>query len=165
VVLAFASGRAEAMALAGAPQPRVRLKERFAPGPAAGEVEAQPAGEAAGDVEEPVAETLRLAAGELAREQQPLRPGEQVLRDQDELEPGGVRLKARKGRLLRPVSLLQRIRSSTTAWWRCSCSSRAIRPEGAGNPIRPLSCDRLVLMDDSAERVLAANPVESGEGL
>jgi hypothetical protein len=48
------------------PQPRVRLEERFAPGPAAGEVEAQPAGvagEAAGDVEEPVAETLRLAAG------------------------------------------------------------------------------------------------------
>ena len=33
---------------------------------------------------------------------------------------------ARKGRLRRPVSLPQRIRSSTTAWWRCSCSSRSI---------------------------------------
>jgi hypothetical protein len=37
------------------------------------------AGEPAGDVEQPVAEAFRFAAGELAAEEQPLRPGEQVL--------------------------------------------------------------------------------------
>ena len=55
------------------------------------------AGEAAGDVEQPVAQPLRFAAGEFALEQQPLRPGEQILGDEDELEPGGVRLEGAEG--------------------------------------------------------------------
>ena len=55
------------------------------------------AGEPAGDVQEPVAEPFRFAAGELAGEQEALRPGEQVLRAAGELEPGGVRLDAAEG--------------------------------------------------------------------
>ena len=56
-------------------------------------MEAQPAGvagEPAGDVQKPVAQPLRLTAGKLAGEQQPLRPGEQILADQDKFEPGRV---------------------------------------------------------------------------
>jgi len=74
-------------------QARERLEQFIAPGPVARQVQTElagVAGEPAGDVQEPVAETLRLAAGELAGEQQPLRPGEQVLGDQGELEPGRV---------------------------------------------------------------------------
>ncbi len=56
------------------------------------------AGESGGDVQQPVAQPLGLAAGELAvSEQQPLRPAEQVLADQDELEPGGVGLEVAEG--------------------------------------------------------------------
>src|SRR3990172_7120462 len=55
-------------------------------------------GEAGGDVEQPVAEPLRLAAGEVgAREQESLRPEEQVLADQHQLEPGRVRLEVAEG--------------------------------------------------------------------
>src|SRR5687768_2719813 len=54
--------------------------------------------EAAGDVQQPVAQALGLAADELgAGEQQPLRPAEQVLADQHQFEPGGVRLEVAEG--------------------------------------------------------------------
>jgi hypothetical protein len=59
--------------------------------------------EAAGDVEEAVAESFGFAACELAVEQQPLGPGEQVLRGQGELEPGGVG-RARRTAATRPGS-------------------------------------------------------------
>jgi hypothetical protein len=74
-------------------QARERLEQLVAPGPAVRQVQTElagVAGEPAGDVQEPVAETLRLAAGELAGEQQPFCPGEQVLGAEDELEPGRV---------------------------------------------------------------------------
>ena len=84
-------------------------------------------GQAAGDVEQPVAQALRLAAGELAvLEEEPLRPGEQVLADQDDLEPGRFCPKVAEGEVLRPLSLPQRMRSSQAARARCSCSRRAI---------------------------------------
>lgn len=45
-------------------------------------------GEASGHVQQPVAQPLRLAAAELAvLEEERLRPGEQVLADEDEFEP------------------------------------------------------------------------------
>jgi hypothetical protein len=75
-------------------------EELLAPGPAARQVQTElagVAGEPAGDVEEPVAEPFGFAAGELAAEQQPLRPGEQVLGAEGELEPGGVRLEGAEG--------------------------------------------------------------------
>jgi len=37
-----------------------------------------------------IAQPLRLTAGKLVGEQQPLRPGEQILADQDKFEPGRV---------------------------------------------------------------------------
>ena len=58
------------------------------------------AGEPAGDVQQSVAQPFWFAAGELAGEQQPLRPGEQVLGGEDELEPGGVRLEGAEGEVL-----------------------------------------------------------------
>jgi hypothetical protein len=79
------------------------LKERLAPGPAARQVQAQAAGvagEPAGDVQQPVAEAFRFAAGERAVEQQPLRPGEQIPGGEDELEPGGVRLEGAEGEIV-----------------------------------------------------------------
>ena len=60
---------------------------------------ARVAGEAAGDVQEPVAQPFRFAAGKLAAEQQPLCPGEQVLGAEREFEPGGVRLEAAEGQV------------------------------------------------------------------
>ncbi len=59
------------------------------------------AGEPAGDVQEPVAQPLRLAAGEFAFQEQPLGPGEQILRAEDELEPGRVWLEAAEGEVLK----------------------------------------------------------------
>ena len=44
----------------------------------------------AGDVHQPVAQTLGLAAGEFAGEQQALGPAEQVVSDPHELEPDTV---------------------------------------------------------------------------
>jgi len=51
---------------------------------------ALPAGDPGGDVQQPVAQCLGFAAGELAVEQGGLGPGDQVGGQQGELEPGGV---------------------------------------------------------------------------
>src|SRR5512134_1569380 len=61
------------------------------PGPAPGALQSQPAaasvaGDAAGDVQQPVAQRLRFGAGERAAERQPLQPCEQVLGGEHELE-------------------------------------------------------------------------------
>src|SRR5260370_252185 len=50
-------------------------------------------------MEERVAQRFGVAAAELAIEEQPLCPGEQVLADQDEFEPGGVWLEAAEGKV------------------------------------------------------------------
>src|SRR5262245_780648 len=47
----------------------------------------------AGDVEEAVAQSLRLGERELALEDEQAQPGEQVLGEQRELKPAAVRLK------------------------------------------------------------------------
>ena len=47
-------------------------------------------GEAGGDVQQPVAQALGLAARELAGQQQALGPDEQVVRDADEHQPDAV---------------------------------------------------------------------------
>ena len=88
-------------------------------------------GEAAGDVEQAVAEPLRLAAGKLgAGEQETLRPEEQVLADQDELEPGGVRLEVAEGEVGEAgvLGAADPLFAGGAAAWRCS--SRAIREPG-----------------------------------
>lgn len=63
--------------------------------------------QAAGDVEQPVAQPLRLAAGELGvGEEESLRPAEQVvLGDQDELEPGRVGLEVAEGKVAQSALL------------------------------------------------------------
>ncbi len=86
-------------------QARERLEQFVAQGPAAGQVQKQAAGvagEPAGDVQELVAQALRLAAGKLAGEQEALRPGEQILGDEDELEPGRVGGERAEGEVAKP---------------------------------------------------------------
>ncbi len=84
-------------------------EQLVAPGPAARQVEDEAAGvpaEAASYVEQPVAEPLGLAPGKLGvGQQQPLRPDEEVLADQDELEPDGVGLKVTEGQVAKPALL------------------------------------------------------------
>ncbi len=59
---------------------------------------ARVAGEGAGDMQEPVAEAFGLAASELSvGEEEPLRPDQQVLADEHELEPGRVGLEGAEG--------------------------------------------------------------------
>ena len=53
-------------------------------------------GEAGGDVQEPVAQALGLAALELAGEEQSLGPGDQVVREADDLKPDAVVLEVAK---------------------------------------------------------------------
>ena len=63
------------------------------PGPVAVELElgaAAVADDLAGDVQQPVAQPFGFGVGELAVKADQLRPGEQVLGDQRELEPGLV---------------------------------------------------------------------------
>jgi len=50
-------------------------------------------------VDEPVAQALGLCAGELAGEQQRLRPGDQVVGDQHEAEPDAVVLEVAEGQV------------------------------------------------------------------
>ena len=67
---------------------------------------ARVAGEAGSDVQESVAQALGLAAGELgSNEEQPLRPDEQVLTDQYELEPGRVGLEGAEGEVAKTALL------------------------------------------------------------
>ncbi len=73
-------------------------------------------GDPGGDVQEPVAQPFRFGGGEFAVEEQQLGPGEQVTCGQREFEPGGVdREDSRDGNRPKPVSLPQRMRSSTRA--------------------------------------------------
>ena len=63
------------------------------------------AGEPAGDVEEAVAEPFRFRAREFALEHEQPEPGEQVLREQHELEPGLVGLERLEGQPAEPELL------------------------------------------------------------
>ena len=81
-------------------QPCERGGEVDGPGPAGRESQLRLAareGEPGGDVQEAVAQPLGLCLGELAREQQGLRPGDQVVGDQDELESQLVHLEVAEG--------------------------------------------------------------------
>ena len=73
------------------------------------EVEAEAAGmpgEAAGDVEQPVAQPFRLAAGELALgEEEPLRPASRSCPIKTSSSQAAFGWNSRKGRLRRPASL------------------------------------------------------------
>ena len=72
---------------------REGVDERVAPGPARVDAQDRGAGvkgEASGDVQQPVAQALGLAAGELAGQREALGRGEQVVGDQDEREPDAV---------------------------------------------------------------------------
>ncbi len=77
-----------------------RVREVARPGPAHLQAEPRLAaveGEPGGGVQEPVAQPLGLAARERAAEQQCLRPGKQVVGDQDEREPDGVEIEVAEG--------------------------------------------------------------------
>ena len=127
-----------------------RVEERFAPGPAARQVEAQPAGvagEPAGDVEEPVAQPLGLAAGELAVEQEPLRPGEQVLG-----RSGRARARRRSPRM--------RGRGGSRGRCLCRSGSGLRRRRGGGAAVRAARSAALLVGDEGLEAVA----VVVGEG-
>ena len=82
--------------------------ELVAPGPGGWEVQraaSSGAGEPAGDVEEAVAEPFRFRAREFALEHEQPEPSEQVLREQDELEPGLVGFECLEGQPAEPELL------------------------------------------------------------
>jgi hypothetical protein len=67
--------------------------ERFGPGPLGMQAQRRGAGvkgQAIGDVQQPVAQALGLAARQIAGQQQALGPDEQVVRDADEHQPDAV---------------------------------------------------------------------------
>jgi hypothetical protein len=70
---------------------------------------------AAGDVEESMAERLGFPAARLALQAEAPEEGEQVMGGEHDLKPDLVGANWRKGNLRRPVSLPQRMRSSTRA--------------------------------------------------
>ena len=79
---------------------------RYGAGPAPGGVDAEPelagaAGDAGCDVQDPVAEGVDLAAGQLrgVGESDQLGPGNQVSGGQDDLQPGSIGLKIVAGYL------------------------------------------------------------------
>ncbi len=81
------------MGLGSACEAGVRGDEVAGPRPSLGDAQVGPSGgadDAGGDVQESVAQLLRLRHGVLAVEQQGPGPGEQVDADQGELQPGGV---------------------------------------------------------------------------
>src|SRR5712692_89851 len=87
------------------PEPAEGGEKRLCPGPAPRQ--AKPGAPAradhlAGDVEEALAQALRLGPGELAVEAEDPRPGEQVLGRQGELEPGLVVVEAVEGEVSHP---------------------------------------------------------------
>jgi hypothetical protein len=59
-------------------------------------------GQAAGGVQQPVAQRLGLADGEFAVEGERLCPGGEVLGDQRDLDPDGVVIEAAEGEVLKP---------------------------------------------------------------
>jgi hypothetical protein len=61
-------------------------------------------GKPGGGVQESVAQRLGFADGEVAVERQVLGPGDQVLRDQRQLEPDGVVVEVAKGEVLTRLS-------------------------------------------------------------
>src|SRR4051794_34169992 len=74
-------------------QARERVGECLGPGPVGLESQAGAAtvvDDPSGDVQQPVAQSLGLGLGELAVEAGQLRPGQQVLGDERELQPGLV---------------------------------------------------------------------------
>jgi hypothetical protein len=78
----------------------------------------------------PVAQRLRFSLCKFIVEQGGLGPGDQVRGGQRELEPGGVDREHPGRNRPRPVSLPQRMRSSTVACARCRVSSAASCPAG-----------------------------------
>lgn len=87
-------------------------------------------GDAGGGVQEPVAQGFGFAVGQVAVEEQVLGPGDQVDACEGELEPGGVERELSGRNRPMPVSLAQRMRSSTRAWARCLASRWASCPVG-----------------------------------
>jgi hypothetical protein len=81
-------------------------------------------GDPGGDVQEPVAQRLRFTDGEVTVQEDGLGPGDQVVGGQGQVQPDHVDGDMPGGNRPRPVSLAQRMRSSTRAWARC----RASRP-------------------------------------
>lgn len=80
------AGRARSQALK-------RVGEVLGPAPVDGQPQGGGAGvkdEAAGDVQQPVAQALGLGGRQLAAEQQPLGPGDQVMGEAHELQPDAV---------------------------------------------------------------------------
>src|SRR3954447_19364533 len=94
------------------------------PGPGGLEAEGGAAGvegEASGGVQQPAAQRLGFADGELAVECQVLRPGGEVLGDQRQLKPDRVVVEVAEGEVLKP----------RCAWPR-GCGPRRWRGRGAG---------------------------------
>ena len=95
----------------GAPQALERAWDRAGPGPVGGKVQcgsAGVAGELPGDVQDAVAQPLGLADLVLAVEPELLGPDDDVVRDDRELEPRGVRVEGVE-REVRGAGRLQRL--------------------------------------------------------
>ena len=107
--------------------------EFVSPGPVGGDADEHPApaaGDAGGDVQQPLAQRLRLASGEVAVQQDGLGPGDQIAGGQGELSQTALIANSRDGKRPSPVCLPQRMRSSTVAWPRWRASSAASCPIG-----------------------------------
>ena len=88
------------------------------PGPGALQAQAGAAGverETTGDVQEPVAQAFGFGPVELAGEQQALGPGDQVVREADELEPDAVVFEVAERQVPEAGVLSFRMWSSTRA--------------------------------------------------
>jgi hypothetical protein len=72
-----------------------------------------------GGVQQPVAKRLGFADREIAFVCELLGPGDQVLRDQRNLQPDGVEVELRELEVSRPVCLAALMRSSAFARPRC----------------------------------------------
>src|SRR5512132_4190543 len=84
------------------PEPRKGRGQRSRPGPARLQAKLRAAageGKPPGDVQEAVAKPLRPRAGELAGEQQRLRPRDEVVGDEDVLKPDGIHVEVAEGQL------------------------------------------------------------------
>ena len=107
--------------------------EFVSPGPVVGDADehaAPAAGDAGGDVQQPLAQRLRLASGEVAVQQGGLGPGDQIAGGEGELSQTALIANSRDGKRPTPVCLPQRMRSSTVAWPRWRASSAASCPIG-----------------------------------
>ena len=93
---------------------------------------ALPAGDAGGQVQQPVTQGFGFGPVKVALvgQEHRLGQGKQVRGDQGELDPDLVDVGVPGGRCPMPVSLPVRIRSSTRAWARCRASRNGSCPLG-----------------------------------